>query len=215
MLNIKTFVCNMLQENCHVVSDESGEAVVIDCGAYFDDERQAIVDYIRRNQLRVVHLLCTHGHFDHCFGNDTIWREFGVKPEIAAEDAYLCNIDEQMRDMLGTGYNHESAPILRFFEKDEVVKFGTHSLQVLPTPGHTPGGVCFYCAEEHVVFTGDTLFYMSVGRTDFDGGSWNQLVSSLRNVLAKLPADTVVYSGHGPKTSIGAEVRNNPYMGSR
>lgn len=212
MLNIRRFVCNMLQENTYIVSDDTNECVVIDCGAYYEEERRAIVNYIRGNQLRLVHVLCTHGHFDHCFGNDTLWREFGVQPELAAEDESLCDIDRQMRSMLGIAYDHESAPVLRFFEPSEVITFGRHQLQVLPTPGHTPGGVCFYCQQENVVFTGDTLFRMSMGRTDFEGGSWQQMQHSLNQVLAKLPAETVAYPGHGPQTVIADEIKSNPYI---
>ena len=100
----------------------------------------------------------------------------------------------------------------RYFEKDEVIRFGNHELKVLKTPGHSRGGVVFYCEEEHIVFTGDTLFKMSVGRTDFDGGSYQELMNSLQTVLAPMPAETVVYSGHGPKTTIGEELRYNPYL---
>lgn len=212
MINVKCFVFNMLQENCYIVSDETREAVIIDCGAYYDAERQAVVDYVREHQLTVQHLLCTHGHFDHCFGNDTVWHTFGVGPEISEKDSCLMDIDAQMRSMMGVGFGRESAPVRRFFEEDETVSFGTHHLQVLPTPGHTPGGVSFYCKEEKLVFTGDTLFRMSVGRTDFDGGSWNDLHDSLAKVLAKLPADTTVMPGHGPKSRIGEELQMNPYL---
>jgi glyoxylase-like metal-dependent hydrolase (beta-lactamase superfamily II) len=202
----------MLQENCYVVSDETNEAVVIDCGAYFEDERQAIVNYINREGLTVKHLLCTHGHFDHCFGNYTIWQAFGTKPEVAAEDEWLMDIGAQMRTMMGSDYGQQSAPLGEFMKADAVICFGNHSLRVLPTPGHTPGGVCFYCEAEKVVFTGDTLFRMSVGRTDFERSSWQQLNESLRGVLALLPADTRVYPGHGPQTLIGEERQMNPYL---
>ena len=215
MLSIKTFVCNMLQENCFVVSDETCEAVIIDCGAYFEDEREAIVRYIRGNNLTPRHLLCTHGHFDHCFGNDTIWREFGLQPEVAAPDEWLMDISHQMHDMMGVDYPREVPPytLLPTPQADSPrISFGTHQFSVLPTPGHTPGGVCYYCEEEKVVFTGDTLFHQSVGRTDFDGGSWEQLMQSLTTVVAKLPADTTVYCGHGPQTTIATELRCNPYL---
>lgn len=211
-MTIQRFTFNMLQENCYVVSDESHEAVVIDCGAYYPEERQAVVSYIRGQHLRVVHLLCTHGHFDHCFGNDTIWREFGVKPEVSAKDEWLMDLSQQVRDMMGIAYDRESAPVGRFFTAADVITFGSHRLQVLPTPGHTPGGVSFHCADEKVVFTGDTLFRMSIGRTDFDRGSWTDMQHSLTQVLAMLPADTQVMPGHGPQSAIGEELLMNPYM---
>ena len=114
--------------------------------------------------------------------------------------------------MIGVPLRREYPAVGRFFEENEVIRFGNTELQVLRTPGHTPGGVVFYCEAEKAVFSGDTLFRMSVGRTDFDGGSYEELMNSLKNVLAKLPAETTVYSGHGPKTTIGEEMRYNPYL---
>ena len=213
MLNIKIFMCNLLQENTYVVSDDTKECVIIDCGAYYEEERTAIVQYIKEEELTPKHLLCTHGHFDHNFGIDTIFQAFGLRAEIAAEDDYLVNdLNGQFMDIVGAPLRREFPKAGRFFEPDEIIRFGHHELKVLKTPGHTPGGVVFYCEEEKVVFSGDTLFRMSIGRTDFKGGSYEGLMNSLKNVMAKLPADTVVYSGHGPKTVIGEELRYNPYL---
>jgi glyoxylase-like metal-dependent hydrolase (beta-lactamase superfamily II) len=213
MLNIKIFMCNLLQENTYVVSDDTKECVIIDCGAYYEEERTAIVQYIKEEELTPKHLLCTHGHFDHNFGIDTIFKAFGLRAEIAAEDDYLVNdLNGQFMDIVGAPLRREFPKAGRFFEPDEVIRFGNHELKILKTPGHTPGGVVFYCEEEKVAFSGDTLFRMSIGRTDFKGGSYEDLMNSLKNVMAKLPADTVVYSGHGPKTVIGEELRYNPYL---
>lgn len=212
MIKVRRFVCNMLQENAYVVSDESSEAVVIDCGALYDVERNAIIRYIKDNKLKPVHLLCTHGHFDHVIGNDTITREFGLKPEVAAEDEHLMDLKKQLKDMMGMDYDNEVPPTGRLLTADDTISFGTHSITILPTPGHTPGSVTFYLETEQVAFTGDTLFKMSIGRTDFEGGSWADMTNSLINVLAKLPANTKVYPGHGEPTTIGDELRYNPYM---
>ncbi|MBQ8711681.1 MAG: MBL fold metallo-hydrolase [Prevotella sp.] len=211
MITVKRFECNMLQENCYIVSDETREAVIIDCGALYNEERQAIVNYINDQQLKPVRLLATHGHFDHNFGNDTIWTAYGLKPEVAEEDLPLMDLKKQMLQMTGTDYQQDVPPVGRLLTKDDVINFGKHSLTVLPTPGHTRGSVTFYCQAEHVAFTGDTLFRMSIGRTDFEGGSWTDMMQSLRQ-LALLPAETCVYCGHGEPTTIGDEVRYNPYM---
>jgi len=213
MLNIKTFMFNLLQENTYVVSDDTKECVIIDCGAYYDEERSAITNYIDSNQLKPVHLLCTHGHFDHNFGIDTIYKTYGLKPEISQDDDYLINnLSDQFKSMIGVPLKGDYPSAGRYFTSSEIIRFGNHELKVLKTPGHTPGGVVFYCEAEKVAFSGDTLFRMSVGRTDFDGGSYTALVDSLKNVLGNLPADTTVYCGHGPKTTIGEEVRYNPYL---
>ena len=213
MITIKTFAFNLLQENTYVVSDDTLECVIIDCGAYYDDERRAITDYIDGLGLKPVHLLATHGHWDHNLGIDTIYKAYGLQVEAAKEDEFIItDIPRNFQSIIGAPLRREYPAVGRFFGPDEVIRFGSHSLQVLKTPGHSPGSVVFYCAEESTAFTGDTLFRMSVGRTDFDGGSFAQLMSSLANVLAKLPADTVILPGHGPQSTIDYELRYNPYL---
>jgi glyoxylase-like metal-dependent hydrolase (beta-lactamase superfamily II) len=213
MFTIKTFPFNLLQENTYVVSDETLECIIIDCGAYYEEERKAITDYITRNGLRPLHLLATHGHWDHNLGIDTIFNTFGLQVEAAAEDEFLItDIPHNFQSIIGAPLRRVYPAIGRFFDKDEVIRFGNHELQVLKTPGHSPGSVVFYCAQEHVAFTGDTLFRMSVGRTDFEGGSYEALMNSLNQVLANLPAETVVLPGHGPQSTIGEELRYNPYL---
>ena len=213
MMNIKTFMFNLLQENTYVLSDETKECVIIDCGAYYDEERDALINYISDHQLKPMHLLCTHGHFDHNFGIDTIYQHYGLKPEIAREDDFLISdLPSQFKAMVGAPLRREYPEVGRFFDDNEVIRFGNHELKILKTPGHTPGGVVFYCEQEHAAFSGDTLFRMSVGRTDFAGGNYEDLMNSLKNVMAKLPAETTIYSGHGPKTTIGEELSYNPYL---
>ena len=213
MITIKTFPFNLLQENTYVVSDETLDCVIIDCGAYYEEERKAITEYITGQNLHPCHLLATHGHWDHNLGNDTIFNTFGLKVDAAAEDEFLItDIPRNFQSIIGAPLRREYPAVGHFFDKDEVIKFGNHELQVLKTPGHSPGSVVFYCEQEHVAFSGDTLFKMSVGRTDFEGGSYQALMSSLNNVLAKLPYETAVLPGHGPKTTIGEELKYNPYM---
>ena len=213
MLNIKTFCFNLLQENTYVVSDDSRECVIIDCGAYYDAERDALVNYINDNGLEPVHLLATHGHFDHNFGINTVYETWGLKPELSADDEWLItNLSGQFDAMAGIKLRWAYPEPGHFFAQGEAISFGTHKLQILPTPGHTPGGVTFYCEEEKVAFTGDTLFRMSIGRTDFERGSYEDILNSLNKVIAQLPAETTVYPGHGPKTTISDELSYNPYM---
>ena len=213
MITVKSFECNQLQENTYVVSDETHECVIIDCGAYYNEERQAILKYINTQQLRPVHLLATHGHFDHNFGNDFIYQIYGLKVEISADDAFLINdLPKQFESMIGIPLHRYYPQAGHFFEEGEQIRFGSHAFEILKTPGHTPGGVTFYIKEESMAFTGDTLFRMSIGRTDFDRGSYQDIIASLQNVIGKLPPDTVVYSGHGPKTTIAEELQYNPYF---
>lgn len=213
MLNIKTFAFNLLQENTYVVNDDTLDCVIIDCGAYYDDERKALTDYISSQGLKPRHLLATHGHWDHNLGNDTIYKTYGLKVEAAKEDDFIItDIPRNFQSIIGAPLRRQYPAVGRFFGPDETIRFGHHSLQVLKTPGHSPGSVVFYCAEEHIAFTGDTLFRMSVGRTDFEGGSYDALMNSLANVLAKLPSETVILPGHGPQSTIADELRYNPYL---
>ena len=210
MINIKTFVCNMMQENMYIVYDNTREAILIDCGAYYPEEKKAIENYLEQQRLTPVRLIATHGHFDHNFGNAFVWRKYGLKPEVAMEDEPLMDIRQQMKMMLGTNHPVEQAPTGELLNTDKVISFGSHHLSILSTPGHTPGSVTFYCETEHVAFTGDTLFRMSIGRTDL-GGNWNDMMQSLHR-LAQLPASTKVYPGHEGTTTIGDERQYNPHM---
>lgn len=213
MLTIKTFPFNLLQENTYVVSDETRDCVIIDCGAYYDDERKAITDYISSQGLKPCRLLATHGHWDHNLGIDTIYQTYGLQVEAAKEDEFIItDIPRNFQSIIGAPLRREYPAVGRFFDDDEIIRFGTHELQILKTPGHSPGSVVFYCQQEHIAFTGDTLFRMSVGRTDFQGGSHEALMDSLHNVLAKLPPETVILPGHGPQSTISEEMKYNPYM---
>jgi len=213
MIDIRTFTCNMLQENCYVVNDATGEAVVIDPGAFYGSEQKAISQYISDNGFCLKHVLCTHGHFDHVFGAGALYHDFGIRPELHADDLFLYEAAaEQACEMLGVNITLDLPLPATPLKDRQSINFGNHQLQVLHTPGHSPGGVLFYCAEEQIVFSGDTLFRMSVGRTDLHRGSWPALMESLKKVVSALPADTTVYTGHGPKTIIGDELAMNPYF---
>ncbi len=212
MMNIQRFQCNMLQENCYVVSDESKECIIIDCGAYYEEERLAVVNYIKENKLTPKHLILTHGHLDHNFGDNTIFETFGLKPEVSESDAHLMQtLKEQASKYYQIKLNYDFPPVDHFFEQDEKIRFGNHEFSIIETPGHTKGSVTFYCESEHIAFTGDTLFKHSIGRTDFPGGSKFLMIQSLRK-LAQLPDETIVLPGHDDQTTIGEEVSVNPYM---
>ncbi|MBF1644249.1 MAG: MBL fold metallo-hydrolase [Prevotella sp.] len=212
MLRIQTFEVNPLHENCYVINDETKECVIIDCGALTEAEQNAVIAYINEEGLKPIHNLGTHGHLDHHFGDAAILSAFNLQPEVAEGDKVLMqHPKEAALQMLGMDLNIDlPAGNLKLTENEEV-KFGSHTFKIIRTPGHSPGSVSFYCAEENVLFTGDTLFKGSIGRTDFPGGSMFQIISSLRE-LAQLPDKTIVYPGHGPQTSIGFELAHNPYM---
>ena len=213
MFNVYRFEVNPLQENCYVVSDDSRECVIIDCGAYYDEECVAIDNYLREKQLKPVHLLATHGHLDHNFGNAHLFKQYGLKVEVCAEDQQMVeHLPQQAASLFGMEISDDQPPVGRLLSDGDIISFGQHQLLVLLTPGHSHGSCLFYCKEEGVVFSGDTLFRMSIGRTDFPEGSWQQMEQSLAKIAATLPKETVVYPGHGPQTTIIDELQYNPYL---
>lgn len=213
MLKIKTIACNMQEENCYIVSDETKECVIIDCGAYYVKDKKAISDYIKEEQLAPKHLLGTHAHIDHQLGNNMIYASYGLRPEIPEADKDLMNmLPLQANTLLGIELNDELPEVERWLHESDAIAFGNHQLKIIHTPGHTKGSVIFYCEEEGVAFSGDTLFQGSIGRTDLPGGSMFEMMQTLR-LISQLPDGIVVYPGHGPTTTIGYELAHNPYMG--
>ena len=214
MIQVHTFPVNMLSENTYVVFDETKEAVIIDCGALLPAEHKMIDDYIAEKSLTIKHLLQTHAHFDHLFGAQHIYETYGVKPKLSKDDlqTYL-HATEQMEMFMHRIFELELPPYdADFLQSNTPIRFGNHSLRIFPTPGHTPGGVCLYEDTEHLLFSGDSLFRGSIGRTDLPGGNTMALVNSLTELLHLLPEDTKVYPGHGPETTIAYEKQYNGYL---
>jgi hydroxyacylglutathione hydrolase len=211
MIKIEKFTCNMLQENCYVVNDETGECVIIDCGAYYEAEKQAIEEYIKQNQLRPVHLVATHGHLDHNFGDAFITSTYGLPLEIDASDEAYVRAAEKQASFFGVAISEPVATEIKTFHDGDKIKFGSHEIDIIGTPGHSMGSVVLYIQSEKVAFSGDTLFRGAIGRTDFEGGSMLMIIQSLR-MLVQLPDDTRVLPGHGGETTMGYELAHNPYL---
>lgn len=212
MIKIERFACNMLAENCYIVSDETQECAIIDCGAHTEAEQNAIATYIKDNRLRPVLLLGTHGHLDHHFGDSFIFHTYQLRPMLhKADGVFMENSSEMAQMMFGNALSQPLPEGIYELTNNMEVSFGQTTFKVIATPGHSKGSVCFYSSKEKVLFTGDTLFKGSIGRTDFPGGSMFQMVNSLR-LLAQLPDDTTLYPGHGEASTISFEVAHNPYM---
>lgn len=204
----------MFEENCYVLSDdETKECVIIDCGALYESECCAIINYIKNNDLKPVHLLCTHGHLDHNFGNKAIYDAFGLKAEVHfADEKMLRGINKQVEQFFRAKLTVEEGPIGKLLSSAETINYGNQSLEVISTPGHSQGGVTFFNKKEGIAFTGDTIFKMSIGRTDLDGGDYETLLSSLYLLATTLPPNTTLYPGHGPSTTMDFEIKYNPYL---
>jgi hydroxyacylglutathione hydrolase len=206
-LIIAALPVGLIQTNCYVVGcEETKEGAVIDPGG--DPER--ILAEVERLGLTLKYVLNTHAHFDHTYANRAIVAATGAPLALHPEDRRLL-LSSGGAAAFGLQADPSPPPDLELHDGDEL-EVGKLRFQVLHTPGHTPGHVCFYEPEEGVLFDGDVLFYRGVGRTDLEGGSWQQLMNSIRRVLFALPDGTVVYSGHGPATTIGEEKRLNPWL---
>lgn len=211
MLNIKTIQCNMLAENCYIVSDDSKECVIIDCGAYGDAEYACIDTYITSNGLTPKLHILTHGHFDHIMGAKWVYEKYHLQPVACEMDAEMYKNFRKEIETFGFTVDYDLPTIGKCLNDGDKVSFGSHTFKVIHTPGHSKGCVVYYCAEENVAFTGDTLFRSGIGRTDLPGGNMFQIIQSLRK-LTQLPDVTEVYPGHGAKTTIGYELATNPYL---
>lgn len=213
MLTIQRFVVNMVAENCYVVNDATLEAVVIDCGVLYPEEAMHLRDYVTSHNLRVRHLLQTHCHFDHIFGAGFAYKQWEVLPEMHRNEVKLYRaLPKQLAVLLHRQIPIVQPPVGRIFEWGDEFCFGGHSLVALASPGHTPGGTCFYCPTEGLLFSGDSLFRGAIGRTDFPGGDAQKLVRSLKENILTLPESTTVLPGHGEQTTIGWEKVHNPYL---
>ena len=211
-MTIKTFTFNPIQENTYLVYDETLEAVVIDAGCISKVEKRALKQYIEDNNLTLKRVLNTHLHFDHQFGNRFLFETFGIKPEAGKEDEYLLeNVIAQTRSF-GMEVDEEAQPLGGYIIENQEIKFGNSTFTAFHVPGHSPGSMAFYAEKDGVLFAGDVLFRGSIGRTDLPGGDYATLIQSITRKLLPLPDSTVVYSGHGPQTTIGFEKKNNPFL---
>lgn len=198
MIKLKKWMMNPCEECTHILSDETGEAVIVDCGAYCPNERRHLLEYIEKEQLHPVRLLLTHAHHDHVYGNDLIHVHYGLLPEVHEGDKEQMTVQLRMRiDEIYKEYPYSLPMPEHYLTDNEVIRFGNHELRVIHTPGHTPGSVFFYCEAEGIAFSGDTLFCKGIGRSDFPGGSRDELMTSLKYVTELLPNETTIYPGHG------------------
>jgi hydroxyacylglutathione hydrolase len=211
MLTVQPFTFNPVQENTYVVYNEKRQCCIIDPGCYFASEEQELKEFIDQNELTPVFLLNTHCHLDHIFGNRFVSKAFGLVLHLNRLEQPVLEygpVSGQKWQLPFDNYDGE----LKFLDEGDVVRLGDDELHVLFTPGHSPGSISFYSRENKVLISGDVLFHGSVGRTDLPGGDFAILEESIKTKLYTLPADTIVYPGHGDTTTIGDEMKGNPFV---
>ena len=206
-MKIERFVLGPIETNCYVVvNEDTKECFAVDM-AYCPQE---YVDHIREQGYQMKALFLTHGHFDHIMAADAVRDKYDVKVYASCDEK---NTLEQPHINLGEAYGLKLSVKADVWHKDgEILKLAGFDIEALHTPGHTEGGSCYYIREIGVLFSGDTLFCGSVGRTDFPGGSMSEIVRSIKEKVMVLPDDTKVYPGHGEGTSVGYERVNNPFL---
>ena len=211
-MQLKIFTNNPWQENTVVLYDETGEALIIDCGCFTETERQRLKNFLTEKQLTPVALLDTHLHIDHIFGNTFMLEEYGLSARAHEADAFWVEDFEQYAGMLGVRGMTPPPALGDYLHDGEIIRFGHSQLEVIHVPGHSPGGVCFYGEADKLLIAGDVLFQGSIGRADLPGGNMQQLLQGIREKLFTLPDDVTVVPGHGGNTTIGEEKRTNPFF---
>ncbi len=213
MLKVHKHTFNPFQENTYIITDETKECVIIDPGCSNDKERGQLVQTIQANGLKPVKLLNTHCHIDHFPGNKFVCDSYGLLPEFHQVELQVMYAALDYQALFGFSLEASPEPVHYLKEGDEV-KFGNTTLQVLFTPGHSPGSLSFYNEAARIIISGDVLFQGGIGRYDLPGASGKVLYKTIMEKLMTLPDDVKVYSGHGPETFIGVEKRSNPYLQS-
>lgn len=205
----ETIVVGELGVNCYLLADsQTKEGVVIDPGG----EAERIIAAVKASGIQVTGILNSHGHFDHIGANRRLVEASGAPLRIHKDDEPFLSRAAASAELYGL-HADNSPPPAAYLAEGEIISFGSHQLKVIHTPGHSPGGCCFYLPEAGILISGDSLFAESIGRTDLPGGSQAQLVGAIRAKLLTLPETTKVFPGHGPSTTIGHEKKYNPYLG--
>jgi len=212
-MKLKTFAVNPFQMNSYLYfCDKTLEAVLIDPGYYTKYEQDDLLNYVNEEKLKIKHILLTHGHIDHVLGNAFASEVFGVDTFIHRDDLFLYENAKTQGNLYGLQF--DALPLINnFLDESTEIRIGNNLLNIVHTPGHSPGGVCIVDHFERKVFCGDLIFQSSIGRTDLPGGNYDTLLGSIKEKLFTICSDEYdLYPGHMGKTTIGDEKRYNPFL---
>jgi glyoxylase-like metal-dependent hydrolase (beta-lactamase superfamily II) len=211
MLKVKSFVFSPIQENTYLLYNEFNDCIIIDPGCYFPEEKDELKGFITQSNLLLRMLLNTHCHLDHVFGNKFVAETWGLTLQLHEKEKKLLDYAPTSGLMYNMPFDNYTGDYI-YLKGGDLVTLGSDELTVIEAPGHSPGHICFYCAKQNFIISGDVLFNRSIGRTDLPGGNHETLLKNIREKLFVLPDETVVYSGHGEQTTIGEEKKYNPFL---
>ena len=211
MLTLHSFTFSPIQENTYLLFNEQKQCIIIDPGCYFPEERETVKAFISAKGLVPVYLLNTHCHLDHVFGNKFIAETFGLTLHIHPLEKEVLAFARDSGLMWNMPFDNYQGEFVWLAETSKIT-VGEEELEILFTPGHSPGSISFYSAKQGFIISGDVLFQGSIGRTDLPGGNHATLLQSIREKILNLPDQTIVYSGHGAPTTIGQERKQNPFL---
>ncbi len=211
MINVAILPFNAFQENTYVLSDETGSCIVVDPGNNNEKENASLSKYIEKNELKPVLIVNTHGHVDHLLGVQYLKETYHIAFALDKRDEFLVENSPMQAKLYG--FEMETAPAVDIdLSGEKSIRFGNSEMEILHTPGHSPGHISLYNRENKILLTGDVLFMGSIGRTDLPGGDYKTLMESILTKLIPLGSDVKVYPGHGRPSTIGIEVENNPFI---
>ncbi len=210
-MTVQTFIFNSFQLNTYLIFDETKEAIIIDAGNSNTKENNQLFDFILQENLTVKGLYYTHAHVDHILGNNSIIEKYNLIASSHIDSVLFFETASSYANNLGLEINNPIIP-KNYIDDGDVIEFGNSKLEVISTPGHADGSLCFYSKESQFVIVGDVLFRDSIGRTDLPTGDYDKLMESIKNKLFTLPNNVKVLPGHGPSTTIGYEKMNNPFI---
>lgn len=211
MVHLHHFTFNPFQENTYVLYNDQKQAFIIDPGCYTKIEQKQLLAFIQDHQLTPVALLNTHCHLDHVFGNQFIADTFQLPAIFHKNEQVIIDRLPEVGIKWGIPCQAFTGKV-QYIEHGQIISLGADTFKVLLTPGHSPGSVCFYNAEQSIIIGGDLIFKDGVGRTDLPGANPLDLIKSIKDVILPLPENCTIFSGHGPATTIAREKEHNPYI---
>lgn len=210
-MKVHCLTFNPFEENTYILYDASGECIIVDPGCSTASEERTLSGFIEDNNLTPVRLVNTHAHIDHVYGINYVYRKYGLPLYLHEGELPVLRLTPQIAMMYGVQIDPIDVPVEAISE-DEVVKFGETELEIRFTPGHSPASICLIDVPGKQAIVGDVLFQGSIGRTDLPGGDYDTLIGSIADQLLTLDDDFVIFPGHGPSTTIGAERKYNPFL---